>query len=64
LVQHFVKFHKDLCRRILGVFWLPKEPPTDLQNVAIVSRVDCAQNFGREWLWLVQGCIELRFFRE
>jgi hypothetical protein len=37
-----MQLQKDLGRRILSVFALPKEPPADLENEAIVGHVDCA----------------------
>jgi hypothetical protein len=37
-----MQFQKHLCRRILGVFALPKETLADPENMAIVSRVDRA----------------------
>src|SRR2546427_9173508 len=41
-LQDPVQLQKDLCRRILGVFRLPKESSADSQDMAIVGRVDCA----------------------
>jgi hypothetical protein len=41
-LQDLMQLQKDLGRRILSVFALPKEPAADLENVAIVGHVDCA----------------------
>ena len=45
-VEDGMKFQKHLGRGILGVFGTAKEAPTNLQDVAIVSGIDCTQNFG------------------
>jgi hypothetical protein len=63
-VEDGMQFQKHLGRGILGVFGAAKEAATNLQNVAIVGGIDCAQDFGASLQRLVQGRAEGRFFHE
>src|SRR6516162_853594 len=63
-VEDGMKLEKHLGRSILGVFGAAKEAATNLQNVAIMSGIDCAQDLGVSLQRLVQGRAEGRFFHE
>lgn len=63
-VEDRVQFQEDFCCGILCISRLAKEAATNLQDVAIVRRVNGTQNFGGALQSVVHGVAQPGFFRE